>query len=287
MSRPLTYQSSQAVIKYMNPNKRFQVSQCCPEFHRVDKIVPLKLEFLRVVDEKTTINNCTYQWEPPEEDTSSDDSFLSEHWIDLDTMQEAEFEKLRNALMNRKKTNWKHKTMYSRDPNMNVTKLLGLMLEGRKDVHIKCLDVSKAFTSLISWPPSLKLEVEEISVGWLNINGLDDLVLTKPVEVVHKSHLHLDHPIIRNSKKLVLSNLRYVFENGPIVARMPHQWIHIDRIQANKQELLQFIRLVIREWKSAKREPGTRLYACSSFISGVSEILKSIVEEFQGESVSD
>uniref|UniRef100_A0A1I7UGR3 F-box domain-containing protein n=1 Tax=Caenorhabditis tropicalis TaxID=1561998 RepID=A0A1I7UGR3_9PELO len=126
MSRQLSYQSFKAIIQYMDPNDRIKVSQCCPAFHRVDKIVPLRLECLRLNDNKTTINNCTYRkWEPKFSDRSRHLESLDDMLDDLQILQE-------NLTGNtERETNPKYKTMiqlYSRDRNMDAKKIFGLIL---------------------------------------------------------------------------------------------------------------------------------------------------------------
>uniref|UniRef100_A0A1I7UGR2 FBD domain-containing protein n=2 Tax=Caenorhabditis tropicalis TaxID=1561998 RepID=A0A1I7UGR2_9PELO len=286
MPRPLTYQSSQAVIKYMNPNKRFQVSQCCPGFHRVDKIVPLRLECLRLNDDKTTINNCIYRvWEPQQGYMPSkySNSIRFNPYIMFDTIDNID-DTLSGCDV--RKTNPiynEHVQLYSRDRNLDVKKLLGLMFGGRKEVHIKWLDL-RFCSSMVPLPPGLKLNVEEINIGSIDPKNLDYFVLAEPVKAVHISNLKFPHRTILKSKKLVISHLRDVIE-GTVVARLLFyiKSVHIDQISGG--ELLQFIQIIIREWKSREQVPGTRLSAIS--YSDVPAILKIIEEEFHGKSLSD
>uniref|UniRef100_A0A1I7TT56 FTH domain-containing protein n=2 Tax=Caenorhabditis tropicalis TaxID=1561998 RepID=A0A1I7TT56_9PELO len=59
--REMPYESLKTVTEFLDPNKRFQLSQRCPDFYRVDKVVPLKLDCLRIHSNKTTVNKYTYQ----------------------------------------------------------------------------------------------------------------------------------------------------------------------------------------------------------------------------------
>uniref|UniRef100_A0A1I7UGQ9 FTH domain-containing protein n=1 Tax=Caenorhabditis tropicalis TaxID=1561998 RepID=A0A1I7UGQ9_9PELO len=301
MPRPLTYQSSQAVIKYMNPNKRFQVSQSCPEFQRVDKIVPLRLDSIEVVFAKTMINNCTYHFrETRKEYFWIEDRDLGEQLQALDRMLDNLKVLQENLNLNSvEETIPKSKPhFYARDPNMDAGKLLGLMFGGRKEVNIKLLDLSNSHNSvvhmfnlahpnspMIHLPPGPKFKVEEINLGSVNAKILDNLVLTEPVDVLNTCKLEFDHPTIRNSKKLVISNMRDMIQEGTTIARLPNQWIHIYKFPDDHEKLLEFIRLVIIEWRSVKREPGTRLSVGLTY--RVPAVLKSIEEEFRGEYLSD
>uniref|UniRef100_A0A1I7UGR4 FBA_2 domain-containing protein n=1 Tax=Caenorhabditis tropicalis TaxID=1561998 RepID=A0A1I7UGR4_9PELO len=139
---------------------------------------------------------------------------------------------------------------------------------------------------MVPWPSGLKFEVKEIEMGSINPKILDCFVLAKPVEVVHMSHLKFDHSIIRNSEKLVISDLQDLIEKETIFAKLPNQWVHISKITGGNQQFLKFIRLIIIEWKTAKRGCGTRLSAGYSDGLCVPAVLKSIEEEFQGEYLS-
>uniref|UniRef100_A0A1I7UGR5 F-box domain-containing protein n=1 Tax=Caenorhabditis tropicalis TaxID=1561998 RepID=A0A1I7UGR5_9PELO len=338
MSRPFSYQSFKAIVQYMDPNERLKVSQCCPEFHRIDKIVPFKINVLKIESNKTIMNQCSYQMgiyrKYPEgveipmnheienirggthvdidendvayshremvkgdiwfQDFAETDFFIDGPRLDVfwshfsnERKPLPKFRRMIQLTVSNQKEKQVRLFEYSRHLYTHANRLLSLIFRGRKEVHIKLLDLEGAHNSMIHVIPGLKFRIKGINLGYLNPKSLDSLVLTEPVEVVQTNHSNFFHPLIQNAMKLVISGWRDVNEEGTSIARLPNQWIHISPIYVSRESLLEFITLIIREWRLAGRRLGTQLSAGVPVTSEIPQVLRRLGEEFNGEFLPD
>ncbi|EFO83242.1 hypothetical protein CRE_13581 [Caenorhabditis remanei] len=58
---PVQYESLKAILPYMDPNKRFQISLRIPSVNSLESRIPLKVENLTLSREKTKVNRFSYQ----------------------------------------------------------------------------------------------------------------------------------------------------------------------------------------------------------------------------------
>ncbi|EGT49721.1 hypothetical protein CAEBREN_06069 [Caenorhabditis brenneri] len=88
-SKPLGYDPTKVLLKYMEPNKRFQLAARCPQIRAAEKLIPLKIESLTFGEMSTTVNDTTYQLGvskefPPGESMSHFDESLTGTKFDID-----------------------------------------------------------------------------------------------------------------------------------------------------------------------------------------------------------
>ncbi|CAS00800.1 Protein CBG25675 [Caenorhabditis briggsae] len=57
----LSYCSSKAVLQFMDANKRFRISNKCPNLRTAEKATPLQIRYLLFDKMKFTVNETTYQ----------------------------------------------------------------------------------------------------------------------------------------------------------------------------------------------------------------------------------
>ncbi|EFO85437.1 hypothetical protein CRE_23653 [Caenorhabditis remanei] len=60
-NKPLYYPSLKVVLLYMEANKRISLSQRCPLLHKLEKLLPLRIEELKFSDFATIVNNVSYK----------------------------------------------------------------------------------------------------------------------------------------------------------------------------------------------------------------------------------
>lgn len=230
-TKPITYISLKSVLTYMDPSLRLRLSSAYPPIHRIDRIVPLKIENLAIKPLELKINNTVFKIDFIKKSEVGDESI---------------WEEVTNSDSIRKKQNSKviymkdNKDLPSNGPqdslnadfirfatsspgfekfeflsgtHQNVFRMMGYLMdkffgEGRKIVHVRHLTIDPSGALII--PSSIKFEIQELEINSAASEVLEGLpsvldISSFPLKSlwIH-GPLPIGDPIFETAQKLVL-----------------------------------------------------------------------------------
>uniref|UniRef100_A0A1I7UDQ4 FBA_2 domain-containing protein n=1 Tax=Caenorhabditis tropicalis TaxID=1561998 RepID=A0A1I7UDQ4_9PELO len=286
MTSELTYPSLRCIWEYMEPNKRIHITSRSPQLQRIDKSIPLHIDYLRLAEGIIQINDVEYETcygnilvTPDDERYKDMSEKLKLTPGDIQGEPRIDWQIEGTHLGFRNGPNY-FERWHTEKPYVISKRQACLLFEGRSQIIANLLHTTDQPHEILRLPVGFKVHTSVIRCEFQDFPYILPIVkssfILNEIETSVRYEDTLDHLQLRNAKRLIINRIE-VDEYMDQLETLTNKYVGFKDCYLEADEIVR----VVRHWVRHGKPYGT-VWEIGFPVEDYLSLLEDLKKEFNG-----